>query len=404
MAEQYVRAGGYRDIVVVAGLTLVCFMIYGATSSSLGLFINPMRAELGWTNGQASRLSSAFLFTSALSALGAGWLLDRLGARIVMVGSLLLVTAGYYIASISTAAATFIVAFAIGGIGKGGATFVPCVYVLTRRMPNKLGIALGTVLSGAAAGSAILPMGVQSIVDLYDWRTAMVSIAVGTLVVAVPVVLCLVPHRREPVPDEGPDAGADRSSPSFPVRPLALVLTMQFLFTASAYGALVHMVPLLRQKGFEASEAVGLYGVANAVGAIALLLTGRLADRQGAARTMLGAIVVNAISLLMLGLIAKDSSIAMLGAFLVAWGASSGCCTQLTPMIINKVVPRAALARSIGVSGLVYGLAGATGPVIAGACADWNGSTGLVLSLTMLMSLSLLPLLFAAKSTGGRGG
>lgn len=72
--------------VILLGLLTVG--AYGIVVYSFGVIISPVHEQTGWSVGF---LSAAFTITSLIggvASLGGGWLLDRVGARPVLLGSL----------------------------------------------------------------------------------------------------------------------------------------------------------------------------------------------------------------------------------------------------------------------------------------------------------------------------
>src|ERR1043166_8203190 len=173
----------------------VCGLIVGGGAVNVfafGRVLKPTPAELGV--GRAT-FSSALTLHSTLSALSCpviGWLVDRWGARRVMIPGLLLysaATACYALIQASPFAITFLI-FGLTGIIGGVGTPIPYAAVITQWFDRQRGLALGVGL-----GVALVPQLAAALIAGFDWRTAYVGLGIAILVIAfVPVAVFL----REP--------------------------------------------------------------------------------------------------------------------------------------------------------------------------------------------------------------
>ena len=384
-----------HDVLLLGGLALICFFLFGATLSSLGLYQNLARQEFGWSQAEGSMVAAAFALAIAVSAAAGGWLIGIFGPRRVMTVGGILVAIGYSTASMVGSPLIYVIAFAVAGCGVGGTTIVPCTYVASRYIRVGLGVSMGVILCAASMGSTVIPVAVQAVIEHFGWRNALGATSAIVLLVTLPVTTLLVPA-------DGPQAGArsSRSGPlsreaGMPWTSLMLVVLMQVLFQMSYMGLYIHFMPLFASLGFTTSTAVLFFAIQNALSAVALLGVGWIADRWGPGRIMLVAIFLNAGAILLLRLIGPHaSSIFLLAGFIVGWGASGGCSAQLAPLLIREMVPAEALGRAFGLSGLVAGLAEASGPVLVGGLADLGGGyAGALRVLAALTSLAVVPLL-----------
>ena len=70
-------------------LGLATIGAYGLVLYAFSVFIEPIKAETGWSNGALSGAFSLGLLVSGIGAIFTGRLLDQIGSRPVMLGSLL---------------------------------------------------------------------------------------------------------------------------------------------------------------------------------------------------------------------------------------------------------------------------------------------------------------------------
>src|SRR5262249_8102832 len=67
---------------VVASVARVNLIVVGPSIRPIGIFFPPLIKELGWTRQQVSWMATAFLVAMGVINPVAGWLLDRIPARI----------------------------------------------------------------------------------------------------------------------------------------------------------------------------------------------------------------------------------------------------------------------------------------------------------------------------------
>src|SRR5437764_7079800 len=178
----------------------ICGLIVGGGAINVfafGVFLKPITTELGV--GRAM-FSSALTLHAALAALACpaiGWLVDRWGARRVMIPGLFLyaaATASYALIQASPFAVTLLI-FALTGLVGGVGTPIPYAAVITKWFDRQRGLALGIGIAGVGLGVALVPQLAAALIAAFGWRMAYVGLGIAVLVVAfVPVAVFL----REP--------------------------------------------------------------------------------------------------------------------------------------------------------------------------------------------------------------
>jgi MFS family permease len=100
--ERPVRGNGPKRLfygnVLVLGLFAILLSTYGLLYS-FGIFLKPVLQDLGLSRASASGAYSLCFFLSGALAVAAGWLNDRVGPRIVLSCSGILIGSGYLLLS-----------------------------------------------------------------------------------------------------------------------------------------------------------------------------------------------------------------------------------------------------------------------------------------------------------------
>src|SRR5689334_18174695 len=267
----------------------VCGLIVGGGAVNVfafGVFLKPITAELGV--GRAT-FSSALTLHSTLSALSCpviGWLVDRWGARRVMIPGLLIyaaATACYALIQASPFAITFLI-FGLTGIIGGVGTPIPYAAVITQWFDRQRGLALGIGIAGVGLGVALVPQLAAALIAAFDWRTAYIGLGIAILVIAfVPVAVFL---REPPVVARAADGAPAVLLPGIEAGEAfrsALFWGLAaafFLDVIAINGTLTHIVALMTDRGIALQAATAtLSGVGLAL-ILGRVLSGWCLDRM----------------------------------------------------------------------------------------------------------------------------
>jgi predicted MFS family arabinose efflux permease len=142
----------------------------------------------------------------AVMQFPAGLLVDRLGERRLLVGSLLLTGGSVLLIGLSPVFLVFLVGCGAFGLATG--LYGPARgTALSRTFPDNDGAAIGATLAAGSVGSAVLPFAAGALVGTVDWR-----LVVGGLLVPLLVAGTLVSRFVDPRSGSTTDGGHDEST------------------------------------------------------------------------------------------------------------------------------------------------------------------------------------------------
>lgn len=268
---------------------------------SFGIFVRPISIEFGWTIAQVTMAVTIMSFALVVIAPLQGYLVDRFGARKVILPSILLFAVA--MALMSKLAADFWlycvawVAVAVAGLGIYPLSYLRAVGTWFDR---RLGLGLGIANAGIGVGGALLPLILGAVIPMYGWRWGFVSIAIMALI-AFPVAFLFVRERASSA-----IAGA-RPGVSTGVAFRDAVRTREFRLLAAIFvlmgfvttALIVHQIPILIELGITPERAAivqftfGLFAIAGRV------LTGLLIDFISAQLLMMGVVLGAAVACLL---------------------------------------------------------------------------------------------------------
>lgn len=383
---------------------------------TLGIFITPLSESFGWGRGDIAFALSAGALTIAFITPFAGYLIDRFGARRMILISM--TGFGLLIASLGLLSPHlwhFYLIFILIGIVGSGANNTAYVRVVTAWFQKSRGLALGITTAGVGLGAAVAPMLAQYLIDTFDWRVAYAGLGFLVLFVGLPVVGLII---RDQPADMGlrpyGDAATATEREALPAttgltasealrsRPFWTIIFAALTFTLAIHGLQVHLVPLFRDAGIAAQTAAMLTSLVGVLSIVARVISGRLFDYIFA--PYIGFVLcLCGIAAIVLLLGAPGTVwVAILVAILIGGGA--GAESDLLAYVSGRYFGLRALGTLYGYVFCAVMLGTAIGPFIFGKMYDAFGSYDEVLiGAAVFVGLSGLLMLSLPRFPGKSG-
>jgi MFS family permease len=392
---------------IVGASSLVMLASFGLLVT-YGLFLNPLIDQFGWSRAAVSGAYSLSSIVAGGTGIVAGVLTDRLGARIVVTVSGLLLGVGYALMfHVHNLAELYIYYGLLVGTGMSG-MWVPPLSTVARWFDKRRTLVTGVVLSGMTIGQVIVPPIVSRMIGTYGWRTTYLILGLVALVI---IVLAAQLLRREPTHTSRPGEGGETAAHA-PAAGLTLgeaARTRQFWMIGgtfffcgmSAFGLLIHFAPRVISVGLSEIDAANVLAVTGAVGIPGSFLLGGLlghwiGDRKA---FILGLTLVLAGMLL----VVPARSLWALYLCAVIFGTGmSGMATAESPLVAS-LFGLANHGSIYSACGIGYTVGGALGPLLFGGIFDATGSYDLALFLGggfAVVALALLLLLRPLPKAG----
>jgi MFS family permease len=384
-------------IVFVAAVGL--FMGYGpVVTFTFGVFLRTLNQEFGWSRGDISQAFSISLFVMSLVFPLVGRLVDRFGARRVIIPSILLFGLGLMSLSLLSGNIwQFYAVYILLGLVGGGTAPVPYSNVLSHWFDKRRGLALGLAMVGLGLGAFVTPSLAQMLIVAYGWRHAYVIFGLMVVIFTVPMVGLFLKETPEMVGlrADGKTAAIKRPQPSTQKVGLSAREARQtqtfwvlvgafFLMSASVHGCLIHLVALLTDRGISpqlAAAATSLFGAALLFGRVG---AGYLLDHFFASSVALFFFCGAALGFLLLwgGV---TGTAAFIAAFLV--GLGMGAEGDIIAYLISRYFGLRAFGEIYGYAFGAFTLGGVFGPLLMGKGFDTTGSYGLGLGVSVVATL-----------------
>jgi MFS family permease len=359
---------------------------------TFGVFLTSLTNEFGWTRGQVSGAYSLAMLMFAAGQPLTGRLLDRVGARRVILPAVAVI--GLAVMSLSRlgpALWPMYGVYAVIGLAGTGNASMAYFSVLARWFNRRRGLAMGLALTGNGLSAFVMPSLAQALIAALGWRMAYVVLGALIVAVSVPIVGLLLVDRPEErgLGADGDPAGPAESGTSLaadggvPARVALRSGTLWligggFLINSTcAVGCLTHLVPLLSDRGAPPAQAAFAASVLGGAMLAGRLGIGYLLDRFFAplvAMTLFGTGAAG-MALLWSG---AGGHLALAAAFLIGAAASVD---GVIPYLISRYFGLDAFGQIYGTVIAVNILGWVFGPLLMGMAFDRFGSYGPMLGI-----------------------
>ncbi len=402
-------------VVLASGIGLLAS--FGpVVSFTFGVFIAPLSREFQWSRGEISVAFSLAMLMLGLFSPAIGRLVDRLGARRVILPATVLFGASLMALSRVEALWHLYIIYLVMGMVGGGTAPVPYSTVVSRWFDRRRGLALGVMMVGTGLGMFLMPSLAHGLIEAIGWRQAYVVLGGTVILLTLPVVGIVLKETPESMglhPDgvaRGPAfeqremIEAEREGVGWihalRTRTFWLMIAAFFLISATVHGCLTHLAPLLTDRGVspqQAAQATSLLGGAVLVGRV---VTGYLLDRFFAPRVAFAFFSGALIGVLLLWSGATHE-MAFLSAFLI--GLGMGAEVDIIAYLVSRYFGLHAFGSIYGYAFAAYIFGGLAGPLVMGMGVDWTGTYRWPLGIfigVMLVALSLILRLGPYQSEG----
>ena len=199
MSDSPRREGQLHYAWVVAGLTFLTLLATAGVRATPGVMMVPWEKEYGWNRATISLAISINLILYGLIGPFAAALMDRVGIRRTMIGSLVTVGLGVALSTRMTASWQLILLWGVVvGAGTGMTALVLGATVVNRWFVERRGLVLGVLTASTATGQMVFLPALAAIVTSYKWRPAALVVA-GAALMITPLVAFLMRDRPSDV-------------------------------------------------------------------------------------------------------------------------------------------------------------------------------------------------------------
>jgi MFS family permease len=381
-----------RADVKVIGLVSVAHMF----SHFFQLVIPPlflyMRDSFGTSYTELGFAMAAFYVASGAMQIPAGFLVDRLGGRVLMLSGLGMLATGILLVGFAPSLPWMVAALIIAGMGNS--VFHPAdLAILNQKIdPRRLGHAFSVHGLGGNLGWIIAPLFSISVAAAFGWRSALIAAGGGGLI-AVAFLMTQEALGRNELPERRDAArrmaGADGVS-VLRSWPIVACFLFFFLSAVALIGFQTYAIPVFERLYHAplvlASAALTAFLAGGAAGFIAGGFVASATERHGRV-AFGGALAAAALFLLM------ASGVLPLWALLVAATITGFLASFISPsrdIIVRAAAPAHARGKAYGFVYSGLDLGSAVAPAVFGWMMDQNHVAGVFVAVALSMGLASL--------------
>ena len=257
-------------------VTLLCamvMMVTMGTRQTMGLFLGPLNTSTGLGMATLSLAMAIGQFVWGAVQPISGALADRYGPRPVLIGGLLILSAGSALTPfMETGFGLMLSVGLMAAIGSGSCSFSVLIGVASQRIPAQTrGSVSGFINAGGSFGQFVFAPLTQRLIQTLGWMGAMWSLAVITLL-AIPLANKLTGIQAQAQVHAQKDLGLGQTIKDALKDPSYIFLHLGF-FTCGFHIAflITHLPTEVGLCGLPASVAswsLAIIGLANIVGSI----------------------------------------------------------------------------------------------------------------------------------------
>ncbi|MFF3227060.1 MFS transporter [Nocardia suismassiliense] len=387
------QAGLRRVLVVLCGTEITS---WGILFYAFPVLLGDISADTGWSATVLMAAFSAGQLVAALVGIPVGRRLDRHGPRVVMTAGSVLAVPALALVALAPTPVWFFLGWLLVGVAMGAVLYPPAFAAVTRwHGPDRIRALTALTLVGGLASTVFAPL--TAVLSAYlDWRTTYLVLAVLLAVVTIPghwFGLTLPwPARPAAEPEYAhlTDPGRTARSPAF----WALAISLSVTGFAS-FAAVVTLVPLLVERGFDTGIAAVALGLGGAGQVVSRLGYSAFAARTTVRTRTLAILLAIAATTALLAVF--TSAVALIAVAVLA-GMARGVFTLLKATAITDRWGTAHYGRLNGVLTAPVTISLALAPFAATAVAEAVGGyprafliLGLLAAAAAFLSLASIP-------------
>jgi len=283
MAAETSPQPAYRWVIVWASAAMLAVAM-GLMVNGISVFFIPLNEAFGWTRGSVALINFSGLIGMALGGIVMGRIADRTNTRAVCLFGASVFGLCILAASWAEALWHFYLLFFLAGFLGAGALFAPLIANVGNWFKTGAGVAVGIASAGQALGQGGVPFVSAVLIGAFGWRGALAAFGLLALVTLVPLALLIrQPPSQSEAKKRGHAAVDDDEAMPLPTNTVIIWLSAAVVFCCTCMSVpLMHLVPLIQDRGFSAQEASSVAFLMLIVAILGRIVFGKLADMIGA--------------------------------------------------------------------------------------------------------------------------
>lgn len=373
---------GKRGWLVVFGAFVAMAITSGIELFVLPVTLGSIIEETGWSLTQVSAAVTVWGLSAAAVSPLCGVLIDRLGARTMMIAGTVLAGAMAYLTGRVTEPWQLYVVMVFFALAGVCCTYIPVAAVVARWFVKHRGAATGVAMLSIFVGGATFPILTNALLEHYSWREVYTIFGVAILLALIPILAFV---RNPPVAEEqaylARVRSADHSAGDLTL-PAALRtrsfwgLSVGDMLTGLVFAVFnIHLVYYLTNDLGDGNVAAQAFAALNLALAVGTLLFGLLGDRLPLRGVLVTCYLFPTLAMPVLIYGSSAGIVALAFAFALIAGLPAGGRNALFPVALVHCFGETHLGVIYGLSNTFFMVGNALGPIIAARIYETAGGS-----------------------------
>ncbi|UCB42620.1 MAG: MFS transporter [Dehalococcoidales bacterium] len=409
---------------IVVAAALLNILAGGTFVYGLTVFFNPIRNAFGWGAAVTSVAFTLGRLESGLLEAIAGFLVDRVGPRKLMLCGWSVVGLGFLLMSNVDSLWMFYGSFLLMAVGMSFAAFIVIFATIANWFEKKRSRAMTVVVTGYGLSGTLVPL-VASAVGAFGWRETLAVMAILVWIIGLPLSSLMrhKPSQYGYLPDGASSEAVDSSQSGSPnetgkgspaasaadftlkeavkTRAFWLLAAVSFFQFFAVSAVMVHTIPFLESIEVSSKMAATVVTGVTVSSLIGRLGFGFIGDFANKRHLMAIGLALQTIGIFIFFLVGSGREWVIIP-FLLTYAPGFGATIPLRPALQADYFGTKSFGAIMGIMTLVAMVGGLASPIIAGWIFDVTGSYHTAWLLFALVSLPAVPLILLAKPPAAR--
>lgn len=406
------KRGGFHYAWVVVTAAFLVGAINAAFMWAFTLIVGPVEQQFGWDRGLISVAFTLQYLIFALGSIGGGWLVDKIGARLTLVGGSAMLLLSLTLSSTVTELWQFYLYFGVlMGISRS-AFIAPLHTVVSIWFRRRLGLAMGLVSASLGVGPLVLAPIMQSMIVSLGWQQAffILGIVCGLIMAGVSLLIRNRPRDLNLLPYGERDLNADVKNPPVQrgvyydgtqrdrfirharsTRPFYILIGVHFLGCLSHAVILAQLAPMVTGKGGDPALVATVVALVSGLSVLGYFAFSMQADKQDGRSALATAFVIQVAGILIM---LFATQVWEFGIFALLFGLGMGGEMVVFPVINRQYYGNAPTGTLYGMQMFGAGIGMGLGGLLGGVLYSQTGNY--VLAIYLAAGAGLLGVLLIA--------
>lgn len=375
--------------VVVGGAiisSIAAINFYGTS-----VLFPPLIETFGWSKAQISAAASISRLQGGIEGPLVGWLIDKVGARVVAIFGLVVAGLGYiWFSRVNSLLSFYLIYGVFLNIGFQAGFSHSTYAAVAKWFIKKRSRAMSAIAVGVGIGGMIMPALLAWLIVQYGWRNTVILCGVALMAIGFPAALLLrpTPEKYGLLPDgEATEEPWEQKGKAKPIVKTAEVnLTVKeaiksanfwVLILGQVIGSVTGSVVVMHQTVHLMDMGIPYQAAANVLSyMVAMSLPGRivggwLGDMLDKRRLIFSFMLMQCLGVYILS---RANSMSLVYLFVIIYGFAYGANIPITSALRGDLFGRTNFASIQGIMSPIMMPFGMLGPVFAGWIRDYFGS------------------------------